>query len=233
MFIIGYKNVRHYRHTVHMYLDAIWMMSSSKRKARSSMYVWLGTQMQLDPQATHVAKFTRAQCQQAIKILRPKYIQLFGHDLEYERKLKIMKSYATRTISFETAHLLPKRGNIYDGLYSRSYRLKVTVEGPQNKESGMIIPYEVLEEALKAIVPDRKFIFYTEDPISKEICEILQKYDIPYIELPYLVTSENLIEYLKENLIKYLHEELEYNEIKIAEMELFSLDNTCSVRKIY
>ena len=88
MFIIAYKNVRHYRHTVHLYLDAIWMLSSKRRKARSSMYNWLGKQMGLSTEETHVAQFTRAQCQQAIKILRPKYIQLFGHDLEYKKKGK-------------------------------------------------------------------------------------------------------------------------------------------------
>ena len=73
----------HYRHTVHLYLDAIWMIGSSKKRARSSLYRWLGGQMGLTEEQTHVSLFTRAQCKQAIRILRPRYIQLFGHDLYY------------------------------------------------------------------------------------------------------------------------------------------------------
>ena len=79
MFDIAYKNVQHYRHTVHLYLDAIWMMSCRRRKARSSMYSWLALQMNIPEKDAHVSKFTRAQCREAIKILRPKYIQLFGN----------------------------------------------------------------------------------------------------------------------------------------------------------
>lgn len=86
-----YKNAQHYRYTVHRYLDGIWKVSSRKGKARSTMYSWLSTQMDLPEEETHVAKFTRNQCKQAIKILRPKYIELFGEGLS-DRKENEMKS---------------------------------------------------------------------------------------------------------------------------------------------
>ena len=86
-----YKNTQHYRYTVHRYLDSIWKVSSRRGKARSTMYSWLSTQMDLTEEDNHVAKFTRNQCKQAIKILRPKYIELFGEDLPY-RKENEMKS---------------------------------------------------------------------------------------------------------------------------------------------
>ena len=44
---MSYKSVTHYRHTVHRYLDAIWGASSAKKKARTSMYNWLATQMNI------------------------------------------------------------------------------------------------------------------------------------------------------------------------------------------
>lgn len=50
------------------------------------MYNWLATQMQLDPEFCHVRWFTREQCRQAIKILRPRYIQLYGHDLPWRKE---------------------------------------------------------------------------------------------------------------------------------------------------
>lgn len=84
-----YKNTQHYRYTVHRYLDSIWKVSSRRGKARSTMYSWLSTQMDLPEEETHVAKFTRNQCKQAIKILRPKYIELFGKDLLYRKENEV------------------------------------------------------------------------------------------------------------------------------------------------
>lgn len=55
------------------------------------MYSWLSIQMDLPEEKTHVAKFTRGQCKQAIKILRPKYIELFGEDLPYRKENRYIK----------------------------------------------------------------------------------------------------------------------------------------------
>lgn len=78
---MGYKNVNHYRRTVHLYLDAIWNMGSHKQTARTNMYKWLAVQMGLPEEQTHAKYFTREQCKKAIRILRPKYIQIYGKDL--------------------------------------------------------------------------------------------------------------------------------------------------------
>lgn len=71
------------KNRVHQYLDAIWMMSNRKGKARTSMYKWLAVQMNIPESKCHVRYFNKEQCNKAIKILRPKYIQLMGHDLDY------------------------------------------------------------------------------------------------------------------------------------------------------
>lgn len=86
MSIISYKNLQHYRYTVHRYLDSIWLLSTDKGTARSTMYDYLSQQMQLKKEETHISKFTKKQCKQAIKILRPKYIQIYGRDLGYKSK---------------------------------------------------------------------------------------------------------------------------------------------------
>ena len=86
-----YKNLKHYRHTIHLYLDEIWKISSNTKKARTSMYNWLSVQMNLPKEQTHASLFNRSQCKQAIRILKNKYIQLYGHDMPYKRKEKPMK----------------------------------------------------------------------------------------------------------------------------------------------
>ena len=52
------------------------------------MYNILANRMNLMPEDAHVKYFTRAQCREAIKILRPMYIQLYGKDLEYKKEDK-------------------------------------------------------------------------------------------------------------------------------------------------
>lgn len=233
---MSYKNLQHYRHTVHRYLDAIWLVGSSKKKARSTMYKWLSTKMNLDIEDTHVSKFNREQCKQAIKILRPMYMQLYGQDLIYKKKRKEevkMNLQTTCTQTFETAHILPKANTKYDGLYSRTYKLKVIVEGPQIQPIGMIIPQEELKEILSKAVPDRQFIFNINNPVCKEIAYILQRYDIPYIELDKEVVAENLIQYLKDKVEYYLYEVYQYSkDIKIVEMELSSIKDEYSTKLI-
>lgn len=139
----------------------------------------------------------------------------------------------TSTQIFETAHILPKTNTKYDGLYSRTYKLKVTVEGPQVQPVGMIIPQEELKSILSEAVPDRQFIFNINNPVCKEIATILKRYDIPYIELDTEVVAENLIQYLKEKIEYYLYEVYKYsNNIKIVEMELSSIKDEYSTKLI-
>ncbi|WP_304393289.1 zinc-finger-containing protein [uncultured Clostridium sp.] len=72
------KELRRYRHEVHRYLDTIWLVSSSKSRARSAMYNWLAIQMDKSQEETHVAQFTLDDCKQALRILKVKYRQLTG-----------------------------------------------------------------------------------------------------------------------------------------------------------
>lgn len=198
------------------------------------MYKWLAAQMNLPSEITHVSMFNRDQCKEAIKILRPKYIQLFGHDLPYKRKEKNqMKLQTSCSVTFETAHILPKFNTEYDGLYSRTYKLKVIVEGPQIEPLGMIIPQEELTKILKDSVPDRQFIFNKNNVICKEIAKTLEKYSIPFIELDDEVVAENLIQYLKNKVSYNLYEIYKYSkDIKIIEMELSSIKEEYSTKII-
>lgn len=228
MFIIAYKNVRHYRHTVHLYLDAIWMMSSKRRKARSSMYNWLGKQMGLSKEETHVAQFTRAQCQQAIKILRPKYIQLFGHDLEYKKKGKSKMNLvrATRHEEFEVAHLLPGHERGCGRLHGHTYKIEVTIEGPQVEPWGMVMDFNDLKAAIKELVPDHKFIYYEHDEISQEIAEVLRKHDIDCQVYPFMTTAENMSVYFGNLLDEYIKNELGYKDVNVVEINLWETTNS-------
>lgn len=90
------KDLRRYRNLTHKYLDGIWSVSCHKGKARNNMYSWLAIQMGMTRDEAHVSKFDIAKCRKAISILKPKYIQLFGHDLFIKQEVKDSDMYYTQ-----------------------------------------------------------------------------------------------------------------------------------------
>lgn len=74
------QELRRYKREVHCYLDTLWLISSSKSKARNSWYSWLALQMGKDKEETHVSQFTLEDCKTALRILKVKYKQLTGRN---------------------------------------------------------------------------------------------------------------------------------------------------------
>lgn len=203
-------------------------MSSSRRKARSSMYSWLAIQMGMKVEDTHVSKFTRAQCQQAIKILRPKYIQLFGKDLDYKKKEKKKMNLirVTRHEEFEVAHLLPGHERGCGRLHGHTYKIEVTLEGPQTEPWGMIIDFNDLKTAIKENTPDHKFVYCKDDEVSCEIAEVLAKHDIACQVYPFMTTAENMVQYYAQTIDEYIKNELGYKDVDVVEVNLWETTNS-------
>lgn len=239
MVLITYKNLQYYRYRVHKYLDSIWLESSNRRAARCNMYKYLSVKLNIPRDDMHVKYLTRAQCKQAIQILRPMYISLFGHDLDYNynksKKLKEENLYMikiTRHEEFETAHLLPG----YDGgcgrLHGHSYKIEVTVEGPQKPPFGMVMDFKDLKKAIKAVVPDHKFVYCKDDDISKDIAEVLSKHNIQCQMYSFITTAENMAPYFAETINDYIHNELGYNDVNVVEVKLWETTNSHATYKV-
>lgn len=105
---MSYKNLQHYRNTVHIYLDGIWLLSKNKKQARNTMYHILSVKMNLDRDDTHVSKFNRAQCKEAIRILRPMYIQLYGRDIPYKIKCRNNSENDVDEVKINTMYYVDK-----------------------------------------------------------------------------------------------------------------------------
>lgn len=125
---MAYRNVKHYRHTVHLYLDSIWPISTNPKKARTTMYKWLANQMGMDYYKCHVKWFTRDQCRQAIRILKAKHIQLYGKDLFWERAKQRMEEEKLK----EMEELVKE----VSGSYWNYRWLKIIQEFPEYDEDG-------------------------------------------------------------------------------------------------
>lgn len=142
-----YKNLQHYRHTVHLYLDAIWLASSHKRRARSTMYKLLSDRMNLEASITHISMFNRAQCKEAIKILRPMYIQLYGKDLKYRKKKGTKMYYSSKT--FDTSVQVRFEGKEQTKIKKFNLTITVYCKGKELNAENCIIDLPKMELGLR------------------------------------------------------------------------------------
>lgn len=194
------------------------------------MYDWLAIQMNLSKNKTHVSKFNREQCRQAIKILRPKYIQLFGHDLLYKRKEKKTMQSKTKTISrteyFEAAHLLPNYDGPCGNLHGHSYKFTATISGPQKPPFGMVMDYKDLKKAMKAVMPDHMYLHFKGNEISEDIVKVLDKYELKYMTFPEATSAENMSPYIAEMLQDYIINELGITDVVVENVEIYETVNS-------
>lgn len=194
------------------------------------MYDWLAIQMNLSKNKTHVSKFNREQCRQAIKILRPKYIQLFGHDLLYKRKEKKTMQSKTKTISrteyFEAAHLLPNYDGPCGNLHGHSYKFTATISGPQKPPFGMVMDYKDLKKAMKAVMPDHMYLHFKGNEISEDIVKVLNKYGLKYMTFPEATSAENMSPYIAEMLQDYIINELGITDVVVENVEIYETVNS-------
>lgn len=233
MFKIAYKNLRHYRYTVHKYLDAIWGIGAHKSKARSTMYKVLSRRMNLPEEETHVKYFNRTQCKEAIKILKPMYIQLYGQDLPWSKnkqkrkETNMSKIRITRHEEFEMAHLLPGHEAGCGRLHGHTYKIEVTVEGPQHEPWGMVMDFGDLKKAIKENVPDHKFIYNNQnDKLSSEISDVLTRNNIDHKAVSFMTTAENMVGYFAEVIDDYIKNELGYKDVDVVELKLWETTNS-------
>lgn len=154
------KSLRSYKNTVHMYLDGIWKNCTYPGKARTVLYKWLATQMGLSKSETHISLFNIEQCKQAIKILRPRYIQLYGKDISYKRRCVMYFN----TFRFNVHPLDAKR---HQDAPEQIALWKVFVSCKSSKVvNNDIIDKEVFFNELKLIIVDYNTRLDTDNPMS-------------------------------------------------------------------
>ena len=212
---MAYRNVKHYRHTVHLYLDSIWPMSTNPKKARTTMYKWLANQMGMDYYKCHVKWFTRDQSRQAIKILKAKHIQLYGKDLFWERAKERMEK--------EKMEEMEELAKDFSGSYWNYRWLKIIVSIPKlddNLQETGETDYESYYELHEVYYDNNEKPFmWTEDPVrlqtddANDLMELIKK-SLDAAMKPVLLltetdeksTIEEINEYIdgKEELDKWL-----------------------------
>lgn len=132
----------------------------------------------------------------------------------------------TRHEEFELSHILSG----YDGgcgrLHGHTYRVEVTLEGPQTDPFGMVMDFKDLKRAMKAVIPDHYFVYFDEDEIGKDIATTLYRHGIASKAYPFVTTAENMAPYFGKELEKTIQEEMGYKDVEVVEVNLWETTNS-------
>lgn len=137
----------------------------------------------------------------------------------------------TRHEEFEVAHVLPGYDGGCGNLHGHTYKIEVSVEGPQTGPFDMVIDFSDLKRAIKAIVPDHRFICssaasHENDSLECEIKTVLDKFNIKYVIYPFVTTAENMAPYFGQQIEEYIQNELGYKDLEVVEVKLWETTNS-------
>ena len=132
---------------------------------------------------------------------------------------------------FEAAHLLKDYDGQCRNLHGHTYKIEVKINGPQDKGWGMVVDFSKLKKIIKDVLPDHRFMAYSEDDISMEIVKILDKYDLDYVIFPFDPTAENMVSYFAEIIQLKLEEE--YDNCYVEEVKLWETTNSYAEWRIH
>lgn len=140
----------------------------------------------------------------------------------------------TRHEEFEVAHVLPGYDGGCGNLHGHTYKIEVTVEGPQQGPYDMVIDFSDLKKAIKEIVPDHRFVCSDSvdpenDSLEMDIIDILEKYGIKYVIYPFVTTAENMVKHFAEAIDNYIKHEIGYKLVDVVEVKLWETTNSYAI----
>lgn len=132
----------------------------------------------------------------------------------------------TRHYEFEAAHLLPNYDGDCGNLHGHTYKVDVTVAGKQSGAFDMVMDFKKLNQMIKELMPDHRYLHWKGNPISEDIVSVLDKYRLKYYTFDFPTTAENMAKYFKQVLNEYLHNELGYKDLNVTQIDLYETTNS-------
>lgn len=135
----------------------------------------------------------------------------------------------TRHEEFEMAHILPGYPGGCKNLHGHTYKIEVTIEGPQNEEKwGMVLDFNILKKVIKEVVPDHKFAYNSINPsnVEKDLLSVLNEYGCETVGFPFCTTAENMCQWFADVIEQKLINEYDIFTIKVAEVKLWETTNS-------
>lgn len=135
----------------------------------------------------------------------------------------------TRHEEFEVAHVLPDYPGACGNLHGHTYKIEVTVEGPQHEDNyGMVLDFNILKEVIKKVVPDHRFVYNNirTSPLEKDILKVLNNYGCKSVGYPFCTTAENMSKYFSEAIEQILIKDYNITDVQVVEVKLWETTNS-------
>lgn len=135
----------------------------------------------------------------------------------------------TRHEEFEMAHILPGYPGGCSNLHGHTYKIEVTIEGPQDsKKWGMVLDFNIFKQIIKRVIPDHCFVYNETIPegIEKDLVEVLIQYNCKVIGYPFPTTAENMSKYFAEAIEKIIQIDYNLKDIEVVEIKLWETTNS-------
>lgn len=105
-----------------------------------------------------------------------------------------MKMYLSKEFSFDSAHNLIHYHGKCEKLHGHTYRLKVTISGTPDAESGMILDFNEINDLVKNRVVEKLDHTYLNDIIAQSTAENMATWIWKELETPFSEKKVELVE---------------------------------------
>ena len=109
----------------------------------------------------------------------------------------------TKTIKFDAAHVLTNHQGLCKNLHGHTYRVDISVSQRECDQSDMVIDFKDLKGIAGEVICERfdhAFIYNTDSVGEREIAEVVEKYGMRTVAIPFRSTAENLARMFYQDL---------------------------------
>ena len=132
----------------------------------------------------------------------------------------------TKTVKFDAAHILTNHQGLCKNLHGHTYRVDVTVSQVAGDMSDMVIDFKDLKSIATQVICDRfdhAFIYNTDSVGEREIAEVVEKYGMRTVAIPFRSTAENLA--------KMFYQDLKVRIPGLAAVKVWETAESCAERR--
>lgn len=130
----------------------------------------------------------------------------------------------TRHEEFEMAHVLDGYDGGCGNTHGHTYRIEVTIEGPQDKSYfDMVMDFKVLKDIIKKVVPDHMLAVNNTvtNGYEYDLWQLNKKYGKATKEFPFVTTAENMVGYLAQEINNEIYKLTGTTSIRVVEVKLW------------
>ena len=124
----------------------------------------------------------------------------------------------TKTVRFDAAHVLTNHRGLCKNLHGHTYRVDISVAGDESDD--MVMDFKELKSLATEVICgrfDHAFIYNTGSVGECEIAQLVERYGMRTVAIPFRSTAENLAKHFYELLSERMQTRPELVSVKVWE----------------